>query len=145
MAKMLTLGQASKMTGKSKPTRAKAVKDGRISGKKGKDGVFQIEVSELLRVYPAKSEEKSDPLVLTKDMGNAVAEIEKKFLPYQVNKKIFQVAKKNAVFMHCLPAERQKEVSSDVIDDVNISLVWDEAENRLHVQKAILEWCLNKI
>ena len=80
MAKMLTLGQASKMTGKSKPTISKAVKDGRISGKKGKDGVFQIEVSELLRVYPAKSEEKSDPLVLTKDMGNAVAEIEKKFL-----------------------------------------------------------------
>ena len=70
MAKMLTLGQASKMTGKSKPTISKAVKDGRISGKKGKDGVFQIEVSELLRVYPAKSEEKSDP----------VAEIEKKFL-----------------------------------------------------------------
>jgi|TARA_R100001460_G_scaffold73241_2_gene114129 polyhydroxyalkanoate synthesis regulator phasin len=80
MAKMLTLGQAAKMTGKSKPTISKAVKDGRISGKKGKDGVFQIEVSELLRVYPAKSEEKSDPLVLTKDMGNAVVELEKKFL-----------------------------------------------------------------
>ncbi len=80
MAKMLTFGQAAKMTGKSKPTISKAVKDGRISGKKGKDGVFQIEVSELLRVYPAKSEEKSDPLVLTKDMGNAVVELEKKFL-----------------------------------------------------------------
>ena len=80
MAKMLTLGQAAKMTGKSKPTISKAVKDGRISGKKGKDGVFQIEVSELLRVYPAKSEEKTNPLVLTKDMGNAVVELEKKFL-----------------------------------------------------------------
>ena len=80
MAKMLTLGQAAKMTGKSKPTISKAVKDGRPSGKKGKDGVFQIEVSELMRVYPAKSEEKSDPLVLTKDMGNAVVELEKKFL-----------------------------------------------------------------
>ena len=54
-------------------------------------------------------------------------------------------AKKNAVFMHCLPATRGNEVSSEVIDNKNISLVWDEAENRLHVQKAILEWCLGKI
>ena len=71
--------------------------------------------------------------------------LEKKFLPYQVNKKVFEVANKGAVFMHCLPAERKKEVSKEVIDNVNISLVWDEAENRLHIQKAILEWCLNKI
>jgi ornithine carbamoyltransferase len=72
-------------------------------------------------------------------------ELERKFLPYQVNKKIFKVAHKNAVFMHCLPAERKKEVTGDIIDDINISLVWDEAENRLHIQKAILEWCLHKI
>ncbi len=72
-------------------------------------------------------------------------ELEKQFLPYQVNKKVFEVANKDAVFMHCLPAERQKEVSGDVIDNLNISLVWDEAENRLHIQKAILEWCLHKI
>ena len=71
--------------------------------------------------------------------------LEKRFLPYQVNKKVFEVANKNAVFMHCLPAERQKEVSGEIIDNVNISLVWDEAENRLHIQKAILEWCLHKI
>ena len=44
--------------------------------------------------------------------------------------------------MHCLPATRGNEVSSDVIDDNKLSLVWDEAENRLHIQKAILEWCL---
>ena len=47
--------------------------------------------------------------------------------------------------MHCLPATRGNEVSSDVIDDNKLSLVWDEAENRLHIQKAILEWCLGKI
>ena len=47
--------------------------------------------------------------------------------------------------MHCLPAEREKEVTENIIDDINISLVWDEAENRLHIQKAILEWCLHKI
>jgi len=80
MVKMLTLGQAAKMTGKSKPTISKAVKDGRLSGKKGKDGVYQIEVSELLRVYDAKSEAKSEPLVLTKDMSEKVAELEKKHL-----------------------------------------------------------------
>ena len=53
--KLLTLGEAAKLTGKSKPTISKAVKDGKISGNKV-DGVFQIEVSELLRVYPAKTE-----------------------------------------------------------------------------------------
>ena len=80
MVKMLTLGQAAKMTGKSKPTISKAVKDGRLSGKKGKDGVYQIEVSELLRVYDAKSETKSEPLVLTQGMSEKVAELEKKHL-----------------------------------------------------------------
>ena len=54
--KLLTLGEAAKLTGKSKPTISKAIKDGRISGQKGDNGVFQIEVSELLRVYPAKAE-----------------------------------------------------------------------------------------
>ena len=72
-------------------------------------------------------------------------QLEKEFLPYQVNKNIFKVAHKKAVFMHCLPAEREKEVTENIIDDINISLVWDEAENRLHIQKAILEWCLHKI
>jgi|TARA_B100001093_G_C26223497_1_gene757135 hypothetical protein len=80
MSKMLTLGQAAKMTGKSKPTIAKAVNSGRISGKKGKDGIYQIEVSELLRVYDAKSEAKSEPLVLTQGMSEKVAELEKKYL-----------------------------------------------------------------
>ena len=69
----------------------------------------------------------------------------KAFKPYQVNKKIMSVAKKNATFMHCLPATRGNEVTEDVIDNLNCSLVWSEAENRLHIQKAILEWCLKKI
>ena len=67
------------------------------------------------------------------------------FKPYQVNKSIMSIAKKNAVFMHCLPATRGNEVSGEIIDNEKMSLVWEEAENRLHVQKALLEWCLKKI
>ena len=62
----------------------------------------------------------------------------KKFLPiFQVNQSLMKKAKKDAIFMHCLPAKRDQEVTSDVIDGPQ-SVVWDEAENRLHVQKALL-------
>ncbi len=63
------------------------------------------------------------------------------FLPFQVNRSLMDVAAPEAVFMHCLPAYRGEEVTAEVIDGPH-SAVWDEAENRLHVQKAILEWCL---
>ena len=56
---------------------------------------------------------------------------------FQVGQKIMSTARVDAIFMHCLPAYRGKEVSSEVIDG-NQSFVWDEAENRLHVQKALL-------
>ena len=62
----------------------------------------------------------------------------KKFLPqFQVNQSLMNDAKKDAIFMHCLPAKREQEVTSDVIDGSQ-SVIWDEAENRLHVQKALL-------
>ena len=64
------------------------------------------------------------------------------FKGFQVDKKMMSKAKEDAIFMHCLPAYRGKEVSSDVIDG-NKSAVWDEAANRLHVQKALLLFLLD--
>jgi ornithine carbamoyltransferase len=60
---------------------------------------------------------------------------------YQVNARLMKRADKDAIFMHCLPAHRGEEVTNDVIDGPQ-SVVFDEAENRLHAQKAILRWCL---
>jgi ornithine carbamoyltransferase len=65
------------------------------------------------------------------------------FAPYQVNARIMALAKKDAVFMHCLPAHRGEEVTDEVIDSPN-SIVYDQAENRLHVQKVILMLLMGK-
>ena len=61
--------------------------------------------------------------------------------PYRVDETLMARAKRDALFMHCLPAHRGEEVTAGVIDGPQ-SVVWDEAENRLHAQKGILAWCL---
>ncbi|WP_299848806.1 ornithine carbamoyltransferase [uncultured Roseovarius sp.] len=61
--------------------------------------------------------------------------------PYQVNDELMAAAKPDALFMHCLPAHREEEATSSVMDGPN-SVVFDEAENRLHAQKAVMRWCL---
>jgi ornithine carbamoyltransferase len=71
-------------------------------------------------------------------------ENKKKFLlPYQINQKLVDAAKKEVMVMHCLPAHREMEITSEVLDGKH-SIVFDQAENRLHVQKAILETFLLK-
>jgi ornithine carbamoyltransferase len=92
-----------------------------------------------------------DPLQATKDADIIVTDTflsigkdqekttrEEAFLPrYQVNSDLLKNAKRDVIFMHCLPAKRGQEVTSEVIDG-SASVIWDEAENRLHVQKALM-------
>lgn len=63
--------------------------------------------------------------------------------PYQVNKQLMDKANSDALFMHCLPAHREEEVTSEVMDGPS-SVIFDEAENRLHAQKAIMRYCLGR-
>ena len=63
--------------------------------------------------------------------------------PYQINDALMAHAKPDALFMHCLPAHREEEVTNSVMDGLQ-SVIFDEAENRLHAQKAVMRWCLGK-
>ena len=90
--------------------------------------------------YPKEAVANADVVVTDTwiSMGDTDKEKRMKiFKPYQVNKKLMQSAKKDAIFMHCLPAYRGNEVTADVIDGAQ-SVVFQEAENRMHVQKALL-------
>ena len=62
---------------------------------------------------------------------------------YRVDRDLMSLAASDAVFLHCLPADRGYEVTADVIDGEQ-SIIWDEAENRLHAQKALLVWLLER-
>lgn len=73
-------------------------------------------------------------------MGQEGKGIEK-FMPYQVNKELMALANDNAIFMHCMPIHQNEEVTPDVLKSP-ACVIYDEAENRLHAQKAILAWCL---
>jgi ornithine carbamoyltransferase len=112
--------------------------------------------SELLKLAGDRVQILRDPrdacrdadLVVTDVWASMGQEEEQKiraqvFANYQVNSALMALAKKDALFMHCLPAHRGEEVSADVIDGPQ-SVVWDEAENRLHAQKALLEFLLTQ-
>jgi ornithine carbamoyltransferase len=76
-------------------------------------------------------------------MGQEAEQAERnaRFTPYQVDARLMALARPDALFMHCLPAHRGEEVTAEVIDGPQ-SVVWDEAENRLHAQKALLEFLI---
>jgi ornithine carbamoyltransferase len=103
--------------------------------------------SVLLSHDPAKAVEKADA-VYTDVWASMGQEAEKEsraqvFAPYQVNGSLMALAKKDALFMHCLPAHRGDEVTDEVIDSPH-SAVFDQAENRLHLQKAIMVLLMRK-
>ncbi|GHB20979.1 ornithine carbamoyltransferase [Pseudovibrio japonicus] len=78
-------------------------------------------------------------------MGDDNAETRHNMLaPYQVNQRLMSEANESALFMHCLPAHRGEEVTNEVIDGPH-SVVFDEAENRLHAQKGIMAWCMDAL
>ena len=64
--------------------------------------------------------------------------------PYQVNAALMAEAAPDAVFLHCLPAHRGEEVTDEVLDGPQ-SVVWDEAENRIHAQKSVLRWVFGQL
>jgi len=102
------------------------------------------EAKEGITLYrdPLEAAQKADILYtdVWASMGQEAEQEERKkvFKYYQINKKVLKEAKKDVLVMHCLPAHRGEEIAADVIDGPH-SVVIDEAENRLHVQKAIME------
>ena len=99
----------------------------------------------ILTHEPLEAAKDADLIVtdVWASMGQEDEEDERKkiFKSLQVNKNVMNVADKNAIFMHCLPAHRGEEVTSEVLDSKS-SVIWQEAENRLHAQKALLEYLL---
>ena len=103
-------------------------------------------VNLLLTKKPEEAVKDSDCIMTDKwvSMNDKVnKKLKKKNLKsYQVNKKLMQKAKSDAIFMHCLPVGRGEEVTDEVIDG-NQSVVWRQALNRVHAQKSIINWCLD--
>lgn len=100
----------------------------------------------VLGTDPAEMAAGADVLITDTwvSMGDEVGDRYALLEPYQVNDSLMGKAKNDALFMHCLPAHRGEEVTNSVMDGPH-SVVWDEAENRLHAQKAVMLWCLGEI
>tara|TARA_Y100000590_G_scaffold328834_1_gene373421 strand:- start:503 stop:1426 length:924 start_codon:yes stop_codon:yes gene_type:complete len=99
----------------------------------------------LITEDPYKAAKDADCIMTDKwismgDKGNKNKK-KKALKKYQVNKRLMKVAKPDAIFMHCLPANREEEVTSEVMDGKQ-SVVWLQAFNRIHAQKSIIEWCI---
>lgn len=77
-------------------------------------------------------------------MGDDAGDRHNMLMPFQIDEKLMEKAASDAIFMHCLPAHRDEEATATVMDGPQ-SVIFDEAENRLHAQKAVLRWCLGQI
>jgi len=104
-----------------------------------------VKRTECLRVFRDPLDACRDADVVTTDVWTSMgyeaesAERSKAFADWCVDREMMAIARPDALFMHCLPAHRGEEVEAEVIDGPQ-SVVWDEAENRLHVQKALMEY-----
>jgi ornithine carbamoyltransferase len=113
--------------------------------------------------FAAAARQRGASIMLTRDAAQAIADADvvvtdtwismgqaggeaklQAMMPYQVTSALMARAKPGARFLHCLPAHRGEEVTEDVIDGPQ-SLIWDEAENRLHAQKSVLLWCFGML
>ena len=115
-------------------------------GKKILGWAKKNKVNLLITQKPDEAVKNSDCVMTDKwvSMNDKVNKKTKKKVlkPFQVNKKLMKKANSNAIFMHCLPVGRGEEVTDEVIDGKQ-SVVWQQALNRVHVQKSIIKWCLN--
>lgn len=109
----------------------------RLSRKEGKETGAMIEVIHDLPEAMRDADVVYTDVWVSMGQEDEKEERLKTFRPFQVNQRLMKLAKKSAIFMHCLPAHRGEEVTDDVIDSKQ-SVVWDESENRLHSQKAII-------
>ena len=111
------------------------------------EDILERETRPRLERIPEEAVSGAD-LVVTdvwSSMGHEGSETERKeiFKPYQITESLLDLAKENALFMHCLPAHRGEEVNETILDDKR-SVVWHEAGNRLHSQKALVEFMLKE-
>ena len=117
-----------------------------IPNKKMLTWIKKNKVNLLITINPEEAIKNADCIMTDKwiSMNDKVNKKSKKKIlkNYQVNKKLMNKAKSDAIFMHCLPVGRGEEVTNEIIDG-NQSVVWRQALNRVHVQKSIINWCLS--
>ncbi|MGA1800419.1 ornithine carbamoyltransferase [Sphingomonas sp. 4RDLI-65] len=114
-----------------------------------RDRVRGTDAADFITTTESPSAAVEDADIIVTDtwisMGQTDSETKLKALtPYQVDAALMALAKPDAKFLHCLPAHRGEEVTTEVIDGPQ-SLIWQEAENRLHAQKSVLRWCFGQI
>lgn len=111
------------------------------------DPALVVSGGDKIKIFASAAEAADGADLVTTDVWTSMGQEEETqarietFADFQVNQKIMQAANADALFMHCLPAHRGEEVTADVIDGEQ-SVVWQQAENRLHAQKALLEFLL---